>query len=111
VGDDWIGWVIWDNHRRLGIVVRLESAPSPSWLREQRDERVSRLGAQETWLGVMPLDGGLVVVPKSLSERLRPAARGDVLRCAEHTNPAGSRILADLFADRLAGGTRSSRDG
>lgn len=79
-----------------GILVRKESKPTSQWLAAQQDPR-SREHAHEQWWAVMPLGGGLLLVPEPVLRSLRVATRGDVLKAADHGNDDARRMIAGLF--------------
>ena len=89
--------VVEDNHGRVGVVVCEEPYPGRAWIREQQDERVRAMGRDERWLGVLPLRGGMVIVPESLATRLREATADDIRAAVDGGNMHAARTLAELF--------------
>ncbi len=84
-----------------GILVRAEPKPGRSWLRAQLDARW-RQHRDARWWSVMPLDGGLNLVPAPLLRSVRRASYADVMQAVEYANEAGRRTLAGLFPDLVA---------
>lgn len=86
-----------DNRDRLGIVVaRYPGQPGRKWLEEQFDERM-RDPDHRVWWNVMPLDGGLVIVPDALLHFVRPATFDDALQAVSGGNEAAVKTLIGLF--------------
>lgn len=83
------------------IVIRRDRKPSPSWVAEQLDERM-RQYEEADWWSVMPLSGGLLLVPETLLRHLRPASYEDIMKAVDHANNDGRRTLATLFPDVIA---------
>lgn len=93
------GDVVEDNYGRHGIVIREEPFPGSQWISSQADPRLSDLGADERWLGVIPFGGGLVITPASLTTRIRAATRDDFLIAVDSAGEHGVRYLAAVFPD------------
>jgi hypothetical protein len=92
------GYLVRDSRGRPGIVCTRKDRPSEDWIDEQLDaEDIRRLDQDVPWWGVIPLDGGLVLVPEPMLEVIRPAAYEDFLVAADHANIAGRKYLATLF--------------
>ena len=93
-----LGQLVRDAHGRHGIVCARKDRPPADWIEEQLNaEDIRRLDQDMTWWGVMPLDGGLVLVPEPMLEVIRPAAYEDFLVAADHANIEGRKYLATLF--------------
>lgn len=91
--------LVYDNRDRLGIVIsRYPRQPSRKWLEEQFDERIRDPG-HRVWWNVMPLDGGLVIVPEGLLRLVRPATFDDALRAVAGGNEAAVKTLIGLFPE------------
>ena len=100
--------LILDNHNRLGIVVERTSRPSQSWILEQRDTSVRTLG-DCNWWNVMPLEGGLVIVPEPQAQLQREATMEDALRAVEYGNEPAVKTLLSLFPELRTVALRSRR--
>lgn len=88
-----------DNHGRPGIVIaRHARQPSRKWLDEQFDARM-REPVHHIWWNVMPLDGGLVVVPEGLLQVEREATLADTLQAVAGGNESAVKTLIDLFPE------------
>jgi hypothetical protein len=86
-----------DNRDRLGIVVsRYPRQPSRKWLAEQFDERMGD-PSHGVWWNVIPLDGGLVIVPEGLLHLVRAATFEDALQAVAGGNEAAVKALIGLF--------------
>jgi hypothetical protein len=85
------------NYGLLVIVLRQAPRPSREWLDVQDDRRVRGLPDDERWWEAIPLDGGGVVVPESLSEIVRTATRADAETAYRNANFYGRDELRDLF--------------
>ncbi len=92
-----VGDVVADSYGREGIVIREEARPDRRWLETQSDVRLRDIGPHERWLAVMPLTGGLVITPESLSSRLRSATDDDVRQAVITSNAHGVRYLMAVF--------------
>jgi hypothetical protein len=106
-----VGLLVRDALGRLGIVCVTKERPPADWIEEQVNaEEIKKLDEGVRWWGVMPLDGGLVLVPEPMLEVIRPAQYEDFLGAAEHANIAGRKYLAILFpqyVDRVLAERRS----
>jgi hypothetical protein len=88
-----------DNRDRVGIVTsRHPRQPGRKWLDDQSDDRM-RDPAHRIWWNVMPLDGGLVVVPEGLMRIVREATLADALQAVAGGNEAAVKTLLDLFPE------------
>ena len=88
-----------DNHDRLGIVTsRKPRQPGRGWLADQLDERM-RDPSHRIWWNVMPLEGGLVVVPEGLIRIVREATLPDAIQAVAGGNEAAVKVLIDLFPE------------
>jgi hypothetical protein len=97
-----------DNRDRHGIVIsRHPRQPGRKWLDDQFDARM-RDPTHRIWWNVMPLDGGLVVVPEGLMRVMREATFADALQAVAGGNEAAVKTLIGLFPD-LAEYARSLR--
>ena len=93
-----LGQLVRDAHGREGIVCPRKQRPPEDWIEEQLNANdIRRLGQDVAWWGVMPLDGGLVLVPEPMLEVIRPATYEDFLVAADHANIEGRKYLATLF--------------
>ena len=90
--------LILDNYGRLGIVVEPTTRPSEKWILEQHDTSIRSLG-DCAWWNVMPLDGGLVIVPEPEAQFQREATVEDALVAVEHANPPAVKTLLALFPE------------
>ncbi len=90
--------LILDNYNRLGIVVERTGRPSQKWILEQRDTKVRSLGDCDWW-NVVPLDGGLVIVPEPEARFQREATVEDALEAVEYANEAAVKTLLALFPE------------
>jgi hypothetical protein len=104
-----------DDFGRLGIVCARKERPGEGWISEHpHAAEIRTVGYDAPWWGVMPLDGGLVIVPEAMLEVIRPASYEDFRTAADHANVAGRKYLATLFphyvdrvlAERRGGGKR-----
>jgi hypothetical protein len=106
-----LGMLVRDDHGRQGIVCSRKERPSEDWINEQlHADDILKLDANVPWWGVMPLDGGLVLIPEPMMEVIRRASYEDFLMAAEHANVAGRKYLATLFpeyVDRVVAERRS----
>jgi hypothetical protein len=100
--------LILDNYNRLGIVVERTNRPSQSWILEQRDTSVRGLG-DCVWWNVMPLDGGLVIVPEPQAHLQREATVEDALQAVEYANEPAVKTLLALFPELRDLALRSRR--
>ena len=82
-----------------GILVGREARPDDSWLRQQFDRRW-RDHADADWWAVMPLRGGLILVPEPLLRFLRSGSKDDVMMAVDHANDHGRRTIASLYPSR-----------
>ena len=87
-----------DNHDRIGIVVEQTRKPSRKWIMEQIDASVRDVG-DCTWWNVMPLAGGLVIVPEPEARYQREATTEDALAAVAGGNPAAVATLLKLFPE------------
>jgi hypothetical protein len=88
--------------RRLEcIVIRKEEQPEATWLGEQADERLLAF-KDEQWWALMPLKGGVLLMPEPLIDPVRKATYDDVMEAVEHANESGRRTLARLFPTFVA---------
>ncbi|WP_337177176.1 hypothetical protein [Paludisphaera sp.] len=86
-----------DNHDRPGIVVsRHPRQPGRKWLEEQFDARMRDPG-HRIWWKVLPLDGGMVIVPEGLMKHVREATLADALQAVAGANEAAVKTLIGLF--------------
>jgi hypothetical protein len=92
----------------IGILVGKEPQPPAKRLAEQHDARWRAHAAAEWW-AVMPLNGGLLLVPEPLLRPLRAATRDDVMFAVDHANDHGRCTIADLFSDIVADVLREKR--
>jgi len=84
------GLLVRDDLGREGIVSSREERPSEAWVNEQHDaEEIRKLDASVPWWGVMPLGGGLVIVPEPMLQVIRPTTYEDFLIAVDHANVAG----------------------
>lgn len=79
-----------DNHGRTGIVVERTRKPSRKWIMEQIDTSVRGVG-ECAWWKVMPLSGGLVIVPEPEAKYQREATTDDALEAVAGGNAAALR--------------------
>jgi hypothetical protein len=93
------GIVARDQHGRVGIVLGPTDVPSEDWLAEQVNLTLERGPHETTWWHVMPLTGGLVIVPEEALEPLRAATYEDFLAAVDHANVAGRQALAQAFPE------------
>ncbi len=110
-----LGLLVRDALGRQGIVCSRRERPSEDWISEQLNaDDIRKLAPDVPWWGVMPLDGGLVLVPEPMLVVIRPASYEDFLAAADNANIAGRKYLATLFpqyvdkvlAERRAGSKR-----
>src|SRR5687768_13903375 len=88
-----------DNRDRPGIVTsRPPRQPGRKWLGDQFDARM-RDPAHRIWWNVMPLDGGLVVVPEGLMRVVREATLADALQAVAGGNEAAVKTWIGLFPE------------
>jgi hypothetical protein len=93
-----LGLLVRDDFGRPGIVCARKERPSEAWINEHlHAEEIRKLDASAPWWGVMPLDGGLILVPEAMIEVIRPATYEDFLVASDHANVAGRKYLATLF--------------
>lgn len=93
-----MGAVVRDSMLREGIVLSKEAAPPPDWLEEQVNaEDIKALGPNIQWWGVMPFDGGYLLLPAPMLTRLRDASFEDFLRAVDHAGLEGRLGLAKVF--------------
>lgn len=92
-----IGDLVNDNYGRRGVVVRPEPRPSEAWLGAQEDKRLLELPASASWVGIVPLAGGLVISPESLTESLGPPGEDDLREAVSNANPHGVRLLVEAL--------------
>lgn len=93
-----LGAVVRDSMRREGIVLTKEADPPPDWLKDQVNiQEIRALGPNIQWWGVMPLDGGYLLLPGPLLTWLRDASFEDFLRAVDHAGPEGRLSLAKVF--------------
>jgi hypothetical protein len=106
-----LGLLVRDALGRQGIVCARKDRPSGDWIDEQLNaDDIRKLDANAQWWGVMPMDGGLVLVPEPMLEVIRPASYEDFLAAADNANIEGRKYLATLFpeyVDRVLAGRRA----
>ena len=89
-----------DPHGRTGIVFERKERPAESWIRDQENvDDIRRLPGSVSWWSVLPLTGGLVLIPEPMLEVLRPATYEDFLAAADGANVAGRKYLALIFPE------------
>jgi hypothetical protein len=94
------GLLVRDNYAREGVVCESRRRPPESWIKDQRNvEDIRKLAPDVSWWSVMPLTGGLVVVPEPMLEVLRPASYEDFLKAADNANVEGRKYLATIFPE------------
>jgi hypothetical protein len=101
IARDFIQGVSRQPEPELGILVRRAPRPSAAWLAEQVDSRM-RFHSQNQWWSVMPLGGGLILVPEPLLVSLGRATREQVMQAVDHGNVAARRTIAELFPEIVA---------
>jgi hypothetical protein len=95
-----LGMLVRDDFGRQGIVCSRKERPPEGWINEQlHADDIRKLAPSVSWWGVMPLDGGLVLIPEPMMEVLRRASYEDFLAAVEHANVAGRQYLATLFPE------------
>jgi len=93
-----LGVVVRDPMGREGIVLSKEGDPPRDWLEEQVNvEQIKGLGPNIEWWGVMPFDGGYLLLPGPLLTWLREATFEDFLRAVDHAGLEGRLGLAKVF--------------
>lgn len=93
-----LGGVVRDTMGREGIVLSREGGPPRDWLEEQVNvEQIKSLGPSIEWWGVMPFDGGYLLLPGPLLTWLRDATFEDFLRAVDHAGLEGRLGLAKVF--------------
>lgn len=92
------GDLLCDNYGREGIAIEQVPSPDAEWLEQQEDRRMVELRGS-IWWKVIPLTGGLVTVPESLSHLLRPAGPADRSKALTNANEFGVRLLKMVFPD------------
>jgi hypothetical protein len=93
-----LGAVVRDTMGREGIVLSREADPPRDWLEEQVNvEQIKSLGPNIEWWGVMPFDGGYLLLPGPLLTWLRNATFEDFLRTVDHAGLEGRLSLAKVF--------------
>lgn len=93
-----LGVVVRDPMGREGIVLSKEGDPPRDWLEEQVNvEQIKGLGPSIEWWGVMPFDGGYLLLPGPLLIWLREATFEDFLRAIDHAGLEGRLGLAKVF--------------
>jgi hypothetical protein len=93
-----LGAVVRDSMGREGIVLSKEPEPPPDWLEDQANaEDIKALGPRIQWWGVMPFDGGYLLLPGPMLTRLRDASFDDFLRAVDHAGTEGRLSLAKVF--------------
>ena len=98
------------SRRLLCIVIRCEEQPSAGWLAEQADSRM-RERKNDRWWSLMPLGGGLILLPESLIEVSGRASYGDVMEAIDHGNESARLSLAELFPEYVAEALRKLSNG
>jgi len=96
-----IGDVVRDNYGRSGIVVREEPPPDQSWVDAQSDSRVNSVDRACRWLGILPFDGGLLIAPEPLVERVRRADADDIRTVAAEANSHGIKLLVEALPNAV----------
>jgi len=95
-----LGLLVRDALGRQGIVCSRKDRPPEDWINEQLNaDDLRKLDAKAQWWGVMPMDGGLVLVPEPMLDVIRPASYEDFLAAADNANVAGRKYLAMLFPE------------
>jgi len=93
-----LGVVARDTRGREGIVLSKEPDPPRDWLEDQANlEEIKRLGPNVEWWGLMPLDGGYLLIPGPMLTWLREATFEDFLLAVDHAGIEGRFNLAKVF--------------
>ena len=94
------GMLVRDPNGRTGIVFERRERPAEGWIKDQENvEAIRHLPRNTTWWSVLPLTGGLVIIPEPMLEVLRPAAYEDFLAAVDGANIAGRKYLALIFPE------------
>lgn len=93
--------LILDNYYREGIVLKRAKCPTKDWINKQQDTKVKEFDENTVWWEVIPLDGGLVIIPEPLARFIREATYDDIMKAVDHANKYGRIAIAEAFPEIL----------
>lgn len=90
--------LITDHRGRLGIVLEKAKSPDAEWLKIQSDGSMQKVPVGTVWWNVLPLDGGVVLVPESLAKFEREATTEDIMEAYNKINAANPLTFRQFLA-------------